>query len=448
MNPLISEYGKLPPQAIDLEKAILWGLILEAGYSFPQIIDILKPEHFYRDSNSVLFSVLLEMFTKDKPVDLLTVTEECRAKGILEEIGGAFGITNLLGNITSASNIRYYANVVHEKYMVREYIKYASELVTNGFNDSIDDCINSVNKINSVVSDKKEKKTIKDIISDIDNYEEGQIINTGSASLNRVIGGFNKGNVYTVAGRPAMGKTSLVLGLFHKTLMKYLNGLIWSLEMPSVQMVRWMIQSYGLSKAKVLYRNFTPEERILYDTAKKDILESKFKIIEPMQFEEFLLRVKQEHISGLDYVIIDYIQNINTSTKYQNETAKLEQIMVDLKNIAVKLDIFFIIVSQLNRSVEERTNRTPKPSDLRGSGGIEQSSDVIMFPFRAEEYTRTGDGNIEATYAEIGEPVNGIMKLIIAKNKDGAKENVYLRYSEDVKRFSDYESEIMYNQNF
>ncbi len=463
---VLVEGSKLPPQAIDLEEAVLGALMIEK-HAMTLIGEILVPESFYKDSHGIIYKAIRALASNAEPIDILTVTSELRKKGQLELVGGAFYITQLTNRVASAANIEFHARIISEKFLQRELIRISGEIQTEAFEDSSDafDLLDSAEKKlfelsqgNIKKSMQSMNKVIKDTLRDIEDlkHKTGKFtgVPSGFTKLDRITSGFQKSDLIIVAGRPGMGKTAFALSVARNASLSNLSEgeaprgvAIFSLEMGNKQMVSRMISS----EAEIHGQKLRTGELKDYEWAQlnskiTNLSEAPIFIDDTPALSVFELRAKCRRLkqqSNIQMVLIDYLQLMRgdeANAKNGNREQEVSYISRSLKALAKELDVPVIALSQLSRMTERRTGSSSRPvlSDLRESGSIEQDADMVMFIYRPEYY--------QISEWEDGAPTAGQAEIMIAKNRHGAIENLRLRFISDFTKFTDL-MEGTYPQN-
>lgn len=447
------EIGKLPPQSVELEEVALGGMMLERD-AVIEIIDILKPESFYKDEHQKIFSAILDLFASDKAIDILTVTERLRQRKELDIIGGPAYLSQLTSRIASAAHIEFHARIIQQKFIQRELIRVSSEIQNRAFDESIDvnDLLDfSEGELFNVAQGNIKKEAakmnvlLKQAISQIEEASKNENaligVPAGYTQLDRMTNGWQKADLIIVAARPSMGKTAFVLSMARNMAVEHKKAVaIFSLEMASVQLVNRLISSEAeLPSNKIRTGQLSEEEwqkleyraRRLEDTA---IFIDDTPAISIFELRAKCRRLKRQH--NIDIVIIDYLQLMTGPPESRgNREQEVSSISRSLKGIAKELEIPIICLSQLNRSVESRPDKRPQLSDLRESGAIEQDADVVAFIHRPEYYGFTEDENQMS--------LRGIAEIIIAKHRNGAVGDVRLRFQHEFTKFVDLENDLI-----
>ncbi|OFX90107.1 MAG: replicative DNA helicase [Bacteroidetes bacterium GWF2_33_16] len=458
-----SEYGKLPPQAIDLEEAVLGAIMLEKD-AIIAVMDIIRPDSFYKDAHQKIFSAVLDLSQNLQPIDILTVTEELRKREQLDDVGGPFYITTLTSKVASAAHIEYHARIIAQKYIQRELIRVSSEIQTKAYDDSMDvnDLIDfSESELFKVAEGNIKKETtkinvlIQEAISQIEEAskrEDGLSgVPSGYTKLDRVTSGWQKSDLVIIAARPSMGKTAFVLSMAKNIAVDHNRSVaLFSLEMSSVQLVnRLIVSETELPSDKIRNGRLEPFEWEQLEYRIKKLVEAPIYIDDTPAISVFELRAKCRRLMSqqkIDIIIIDYLQLMTggSGDGKGNREQEVSLISRSLKSIAKELNVPIIALSQLNRSVELRSGtKRPQLSDLRESGAIEQDADMVLFIHRPEKYGLTED--------EDGNSLVGIAEIILAKHRNGALADIKLRFRNELAKFEDFEDEsvgVIPDENF
>lgn len=436
--------GKLPPQAVDLEEAVLGALMLEKE-ALSQVIDILKPEAFYVEKNQLVFRAIQRLFEQSKPVDLLTVTQELRQQGTLEKIGGAFYIAELTNRVASAANIEFHARILLEKYILRELVRISSDITKQAFEETTDvfDLLDKAETDLFAVAEQNIRrnsegmstlvaKAIKEIEA-VGQQEEGLSgVPAGFTELDRMTNGWQRGTLNIIAARPAMGKTAFVLSLARNAAVDFNKGIaFFSLEMGSIELVNRLISGEAeIEGEKIKKGKLEPHEWTQLNTRVGRLSQAPFFIDDTPQLTLFELRAKCRRLKAqhdIQMIIIDYLQLMSGGP--DNGNGNREQVIANisrgLKALAKELSVPVIALSQLSRAVETRGgDKKPQLSDLRESGSIEQDADMVMFIYRPEYYG-------------IGEDLPpGTAQIIIAKHRNGQTGEVNLKFVNKFAKFT------------
>ncbi len=447
------EYGKVPPQAIELEETVLGAIMLEKD-ALIAILDLLKPESFYKESHQKIYSSIMKLSMEEKPIDILTVTEELKKAKVLDSVGGAFYITRLTSRVSSAAHIEYHARIIAQKFIQRELIRISTEIQNRSYDESsdVDDLLDySEKELFNIAEGNIKKETlkinilIKEAINQIEEAGKREDnlsgIPSGFTKIDRITSGWQNSDLIIIAARPSMGKTAFVLSMTRNMAIEHNCPVaVFSLEMSSVQLVNRLIVSetklpserirngklhdYEWEQLEIKIKNLVDAPVFIDDTPAISIYELRAKC----------RRLKLQHDIGI--IIIDYLQLMSgTSDTRGNREQEVSMISRSLKAIAKELNVPIIALSQLNRAVETRGGtKRPQLSDLRESGAIEQDADMVLFIHRPEYYGFHED--------EEGNSNAGIAEIIIAKHRNGRTGNVKLKFQSDSASFTELEDEL------
>ncbi|MCM0041377.1 MAG: replicative DNA helicase [Algoriphagus sp.] len=463
--------GKVPPQATELEEAVLGALMLEKD-ALTNVIDILKVESFYKEAHKVIFQAILDLFTESQPIDLLTVTTQLRKNGALEVAGGAFYVTELTSKVASAANIEYHARIITEQSIKRELIRISSTIQKDAFEDTTDvfELLDAMEQSLFEISEKNIRKNyadmrsiLRDAMTELEarkNQKDGLTgVPSGFTALDRVTSGWQKSDLVIIAARPAMGKTAFVLSVLRNAAVDHNRPVaIFSLEMSSVQLVNRLISSEAeLDSEKIKKGTLADHEwaQLVHKTAKLSkapLFVDDTPALSILELRAKCRKLKAQH--DIQMVVVDYLQLMSGDSKGGfggNREQEIASISRALKKIAKELSIPVIALSQLSRAVETRGgDKRPQLSDLRESGAIEQDADMVMFLYRPEYYGITED--------EGGASTAGVGEVIIAKHRNGSLDSIKLRFIGRYTKFTDLDggmgfppspsSEIGYSRKF
>lgn len=443
----IPDFGKVPPQAIDMEEAVLGAIMLEKEAAIT-ILDILKPESFYKEAHQKIFRAISSLNARECPVDLYTVTEELRAHQELEVVGGPVYLTQLTSKVVSAANVDYHARIVQQKYIQRELIRVSTEIQTRSFDDTYDvtELLDySENALFQIAEGNIKREiapiniVIKDAIREIEEAgkRDDALVGTpsGFTKLDRLTSGWQKAELVIIAARPSMGKTAFALSMARNMAVEHGRYVaIFSCEMSSVQLVnRLIVAETELPGDKIKNGRLNEEEWKQLDSRIKKLVQAPIFIDDTPAISIFELRAKCRRLMAqhkLDIVIVDYLQLMSGPDNAGSREQEVSTISRSLKSIAKELNVPILALSQLNRSVEMRGGtKRPVLSDLRESGAIEQDADMVVFIHRQEKF------GIPAF--EDGTSTKGIAEIILAKNRNGPVDDVRLRFREEKAQFVD-----------
>ncbi len=416
---------RIPPQSIESEKAVLGSVMLRPGV-FIEIADILGPEAFYSDKHRKIYEVMMELSTKNEPIDILTLSHHLKEKKMLESVGGSIYLTELTNAVPSSTNAEYYAEIVAQKYILRRLIETGATLSELGYdnqNNSVEDILDTAEKeVFALAEGPKRAKylTLKDTLPEafarIERLHEtkGELrgVPTGFQALDDMLSGFQPADLIILAARPSMGKTTLALDFARLAATRHNVGVgIFSLEMSAQQLVDRLLSAESRVNAWSLRTGRLSSD--LEFTALRDAMEKLSKA--PIYIDDqpssnivhirsIARRLKAEHNIG--FIIIDYLQLMSTTKHYDSMVNQVTEISHSLKALAREINVPVLALAQLSRAVEQRGGE-PRLSDLRDSGSIEQDADVVMFIHREDKYNKESDRP-------------NIAKILIEKHRNGA----------------------------
>jgi replicative DNA helicase len=435
---------KLPPQNIDAEQSVLGGILLE-NEAINKVAEVITEEDFYRESHRKIFLGMLELFGKNEPVDLITLTDVLKKRNHLEDVGGAAYLASLVDNIATASNIAYYAKIVREKSILRRLINSATEIVTKGYEDSeeVEDLLDQAERSIFEITGKQIrpsffdlKTVLKESLKTVERlYEKKEFVTgvpTGFVEIDRLTAGLQRSDLIIVAGRPSMGKTAFCLNIAqYAAIEANIPVALFSLEMSKEQIALRMICSEGRVDAHRLRRGFLEKEdwqkliRAIDVLSQAPIFIDDTPALTALEMRAKARRLKAEHNLGL--IILDYLQLMRGRGGSDNREQEISDISRSLKALAKELNLPIVALSQLNRRVEDRPNKRPQLADLRESGAIEQDADVIAFIYRDELYNRSEEN-----------PNKGIAEILIGKQRNGPTGDIRLTFIDKYTRFEDH----------
>lgn len=443
--------GKLPPQSVDLEEAVLGALMLEKG-PLNDVIDIInRPDIFYKDAHKKIYEAIQQLFSESESIDILTVTQRLRQNGDLDACGGPYYISQLTNRVASAAHAETHARIIVQKFILRELIRISGKVIQNAY-DETTDVFNLLDEAESELfavaegNIRKDYQNMTDLIlkakDEIEvamSKEDGiNGVATGFTDLDRVTSGWQRSDMIVVAARPGMGKTAFVISMARNVAVDYKHPVaIFSLEMSSVQLVNRLISGEAEIPAEDIRRGkFTKKEFDQFFHRTKQLSDAPLFIDDTPALSIFELRakcrrLKQQH--DIQLVIIDYLQLMSSGGKGGNREQEISTISRSIKEIAKELDVPIIALSQLSRNVETRGgDKRPMLSDLRDSGAIEQDADIVCFIYRPEYYglTEWSDGT----------PCNSQGEIIVAKHRNGSLKDVRLRFIGKYAKFANMES--------
>lgn len=441
--------GKLQPQAIELEQAVLGALLID-NESLSDAIDSLQAEYFYVPKHQKIFEAIVNLFNNTKPVDILTVSEELKRLENFDNIGGLAYISELTNNVASSSNTEFHARIIAEKFIKRSLINISRRISTDAFDDAVDifDLLNNAEAELFTVTEGTLRKSydkmstlIKGALENIEtlrNKEDGLSgIPSGFTNLDRVTSGWQQSDLVICAARPGMGKTAFALTMARNIAVEHNTPIgFFSLEMSSEQLVNRLIASEAeLGASKLRKGDLADHEMVQLHEKIKHLSEAPIFIDDTPALTIFELRAKARRLvknHGVKIIMIDYLQLMQAGGNSGNREQEISTISRSLKGIAKELKIPVIALSQVNRGVESRTgvgSKRPMLSDLRESGAIEQDADIVTFIYRPEYYKIYEWDN--------GDDSRGQGELIIAKHRNGSLKNVRLKFIGEFAKFSD-----------
>ncbi len=441
------ELGKLPPQSNELEEAVLGAIMIEKT-AIHSVADVLTAESFYNPTHQTIFLSVMDLFKDTNPVDLLTVTENLKSKGKLEEVGGATYIAQLTSKVASATHLEFHAKIIVQKHIQRKLIEISSEIQRRSYADDedVNDLINySESAIFEVAEGtiKSEAKKIDSIIDDAlkqikeaGKREDGLSgVPSGFTAMDRVTSGWQQSDLVIIAARPAMGKTAFVLTMARNIAVDHKRPVaFFSLEMSNEQLVKRLIVSETqIDSKKIKTGKLRDDEWIELETKIQKLIEAPIFIDDTPAINVFELRAKCRRLKAqynIEIVVIDYLQLMSgDSMNKGNREQEISMISRSLKALAKELNIPIIALSQLSRAVELRGgNKRPQLSDLRESGAIEQDADMVLFIHRPEYY-QNEDEDAE----------KGLAQIIIAKHRNGEVTDIDLTFKPEFAQFVERE---------
>ena len=451
LETIRSDSGKLPPQAIELEEAVLGALMIEKD-ALTTVVDILQPLSFYKETHQRIYNGILLLFGKSEPIDLLTVTSQLRSMGELEFVGGAQYLARLTSKVNSAANIEWHARIISQAAIKRDMIRVAGDILRDAFEDTTDvfNLLDRTEQTFFEISERNIRKSYADAssimratIEELEKKKNNKDGLTGVASgfteLDRITSGWQNTELTIIAARPAMGKTAFVVSAMRNAAVEWNTPVaIFSLEMSSTQLMLRMISaeaeidSEKLRKGSLESHEWQQLHHRIDRLSKAPIYIDDTPALSVLELRAKCRRLKAQFDIGL--IIIDYLQlmtaEVGGGKGSGNREQEIATISRSLKNLAKEINVPVIALSQLSRAVETRGgDKRPQLSDLRESGSIEQDADMVMFLYRPEYYKITQDEN--------GNPTAGVGEVIIAKNRSGTVDTVRLRFIGKYTKFTD-----------
>lgn len=446
--------GRLAPRDTEVESAVLGALMLETD-AFTEVCDLISPETFYEPAHAKIYDAILSLAAEQKPIDMLTVIDKLKANGTLDEVGGAPYIVQLTSNVASAAHVEFHARILAQKHLARELINFASEVENHAYDESndVEDILQEAESRIFELSQRNVKKEVTQIDPVIDaalkqiekaaNQATGLSgLETGFHELDKITAGWQNSDLIIIAARPAMGKTAFVLSMAKNMAVNFNTPVaFFSLEMSNMQLVNRLIQNVcEIEGKKIKTGDLTPLEWTQLASRSSSLRGAPLYIDDTANMSILELQTKARRLvaeKNVRIIIIDYLQLMNASgMRFGSREQEVSMISRSLKQLAKELNIPIIALSQLNRSVESRTNdKRPQLSDLRESGAIEQDADMVCFIHRPEYYLKSGED-------AAGNDIRGKAEFIIAKHRSGAVGDVDMRFRGAYARFENWESEI------
>ncbi|MDP2087767.1 MAG: replicative DNA helicase [Flavobacteriaceae bacterium] len=444
------EKGKIPPQAVDLEEAVLGAMMIDKK-GVVEVIDLLHPEAFYKEAHQDIFSAIITLFHEAKPTDLLTVSNQLRTHGKLDKIGGDYYLVSLTQKVSSSAHIEYHARIILQKFIQRKLISISSDLIEEAYDETIDvfDLLDDAESKLFEVTQGNFKKTAEpaevlvrqalDKIQAISNKEGLSGVPSGFSQIDKLTAGWQPSDLIIIAARPGMGKTAFVISMAKNiAITKNIPVAVFSLEMSSVQLITRMISSEtNLESSKLRKGNLEKFEWELLQVKVENLSKAPIFIDDQPALSVFDLRAKARRLvsqHGIKLIVIDYLQLMTTGSNKNtgNREQEISTISRNLKALAKELNIPIIALSQLSRQVEARSgHKRPMLSDLRESGAIEQDADIVSFIYRPEYYKFVEWDDDEKT------PCQGQAEFIIAKHRNGGLDNIRLKFVDHLAHFTD-----------
>lgn len=437
-----SDQSRIPPQNIEAEQSVIGAMLLNND-AVNKVLEFLDPNDFYREAHRKIFLAVIELYQKNEPADLVTVTNTLKTQNVLDDIGGPQYLASLVDRVPTAANVVYYGMIVREKSILRHLISSATQIIDKSYdeNEEVDSFLDEAEKIIFDVSQKKIKQSfysIKDIVKDsfktIEKlYERKELITgvpTGFSDLDRLTSGLQPSDLVILAGRPSMGKTALGMNMVaHAAIEMNLPCAIFSLEMSKEQLVQRLLCSEARVSASKLRGGFLTEtDWPKLTRAAGSISEAPIYIDDTPAINVLEMRAKARRLQkerGVKMILVDYLQLMRGVGRTESREREISEISGSLKALAKELKVPVIAISQLNRAVESRQDKRPQMADLRESGAIEQDADVIMFVYRDEVYNRESEDK-------------GTAEVIIGKQRNGPIGYTKLKFFNEFTKFEDF----------
>lgn len=449
------EKGKIPPQALELEEAVLGAMMIDKK-GVDEVIDILQPDAFYKDAHKHIFEAIYQLFTDSQPIDLLTVSAQLKKSAKLELAGGDFYLIQLTQKISSSAHIEFHSRIILQKFIQRSLIRISSEIIEESYDESTDvfDLLDKAeSKLYEVTQGniKRSSETAQSLviqakkrIEEIAGKEGLSGIASGFDKLDKITSGWQPSDLIIIAARPGMGKTAFVLSMARNIAIDFGYPVaLFSLEMSSVQLITRLISSEtGLSSEKLRTGKLEKHEWEQLSIKVKNLEKAPLFIDDSPSLSIFDLRAKSRRLAsqhGIKLIIVDYLQLMTAGGSNGkgggNREQEISTISRNLKALAKELGVPVIALSQLSRAVESRPgHKRPLLSDLRESGAIEQDADIVSFIYRPEYY------KLDEWDDEGSSPTQGQAEFIIAKHRNGSLESVRLKFVGNLGKFENLES--------
>ncbi|CAM4102142.1 replicative DNA helicase [Flavobacterium sinopsychrotolerans] len=447
------EKGKLQPQVLDLEEAVLGAMMIDKK-GVDDVIDILQPDAFYKEAHKHIFEAIVQLFTETQPIDLLTVSAQLKKNAKLDLAGGDFYLIQLTQKISSSAHIEFHSRIILQKFIQRSLIRISTEIIEDSYDETTDvfDLLDRAeSKLYEVTQGniKRSSETAQSLvlqakkrIEEIAGQEGLSGVATGFDKLDKITSGWQPSDLIIIAARPAMGKTAFVLSMARNMAIDFgMPVALFSLEMASVQLITRLISSEtGLSSEKLRTGKLEKHEWEQLSTKVKNLEKAPLFIDDTPSLSIFDLRAKARRLvsqHGIRIIIVDYLQLMTAGGNGKgggNREQEISTISRNLKALAKELNVPVIALSQLSRAVETRgSSKRPLLSDLRESGAIEQDADIVSFLYRPEYYKIDEWDDDEAS------PTAGQAEIMIAKHRNGSIENVRLKFIGHLGKFDNLE---------
>jgi replicative DNA helicase len=449
----MNELGKVPPQAIEMEEAVLGAVLLEKNAIY-MAAKILTPNSFYKPAHVIIFKTVLGMFANSDPIDLLTVTDKLREQGTLDQIGGRYYITELTTKVNSAGHIEYHATIIKEAWIKRSIIAMASKLYDQCYHSNTDSFVildNAATQTNNIIEQIYKNKTTDlrevgaEIIETASHNAEGHElvgVPTGIYRVDRFTSGWKTPDLIVIAARPSMGKTAFVLQTALNAATQFGKKIaFFSLEMSVKQCMQRLFSSIAeIDLSKIIKGQATAQEKLILENKGQKIIDSDLYIDDTPALTIIELRAKCHLIknsTGLDLIIVDYLQLMEAEGKTREQ--EISKISRGLKAVAKEFNVPVIALSQLSRAVETRgTSKRPQLSDLRESGAIEQDADMVGFLYRPEYY-KTKEIVLDGQQISTA----NLALLIWEKNRNGPLDELPLKFIGKYTKFQDWDTQLV-----
>ncbi len=433
---------KIPPQNLEAESCVLGSMLIDSA-ALPEVIEVINEECFYQDSSKKIFDSIVNLFNANKAVDIITVSNDLKSKGQLEEIGGLAYLTNVVNMVPTSANARHYAKIVKEKSILRSLIGNATQILAEAYEsiENVDEVLDRAEKLIFEIRDKRVegghialKDIIKDSMETIDKLYQKKAhvtgIATGFNDLDKMTAGLQESDLIVVAARPSMGKSALAINIAeYAAVVEKVPVGFFSLEMSKEQLVQRFLCSHARVDAHKVRTGFlSGSDWPKLTAAAGKLSDSPIFIEDTPSISALELRAKARRLKAnhnIKLLILDYLQLMRGSSGSENRQQEISEISRSLKALARELSLPVIAISQLSRAVESRSDHRPQLSDLRESGAIEQDADVVLLLLREEYYNPTEDNR-------------GVAEVNIAKQRNGPVGSLKLVFIKEYTRFEDF----------
>ena len=453
-----SDYQRVPPQASELEEYILGALMIESG-AFEKVVNILTPECFYKKTHQMIFEAIKQLDRENQPTDMMMVCERLKNQGNLESVGGYYSVAMLASKIASSAHLEYHAQIVKQKYIAREIIRISTLMNEAAFSEEVDvddilcESDTSITALMNSFYNDNQLKPISEILDgaevefrkriELTQSGDSTGVTTGLFELNKVLGGgWQKSTLNIIAARPAMGKTAVMLAQAKAAASTGVPVCIYSLEMSSISLVNRIIlaEAYQNEELQLKADRFrlgycNDREWAMFEAAKERLAQLPIFIDDqPMVNSQYIRShsklMKKKGQCGI--ILIDYLQltDMTDGNKTRNREQEVSQTTRQFKILSKELDIPIVLLSQLNRGVEGRSDKKPLLSDLRESGAIEQDADTVSFIYRPAYY------KIKET--DDGKSTENLGYFCVAKQRDGRIDDIPFTHNESMTKIWDY----------
>ncbi|MBT8221364.1 MAG: replicative DNA helicase [Bacteroidia bacterium] len=446
--------GKLQPQAIPLEEAVLGALMLDKD-AIAIVLDIINEESFYVEGHQMIYRAMRNLFDRSQPIDLLTVSEELKKIGKIETIGGPYYLVELTNKVASAANIEYHSKIIAQKHIQRELIKVSGKTIKDAYDDTTDvftlldeteQGLYDITQNNLSKNYEKMGSLARKALKELEEMSEKEDtllgVPTGFNDIDNLTLGWQPSDLIIIAARPSMGKTAFTLALARNAAVDYkIPVAFFSLEMSNLQLVHRLISMEAEIESQILRSGKLEEyqwqqlQTTIEQLGEVPLFIDDTPAINIFELRAKCRRLKKQH--DIKLIVIDYLQLMTASTegKSMNREQEISTISRSLKSLAKEINVPVIALSQLSRAVETRGgSKRPMLSDLRESGAIEQDADIVSFIYRPEYYDILED--------EEGNSLKGVTEIIVAKHRNGATDTIKLRFINKFAKFTNYEDPI------